>query len=237
MRNRSQLQSGIRFFYWDRVHLIYVYRFLLTKFFFLVSVGYRSDQTNLVNGTIIDAQEVVPNEIWKITFRSSHSTDTSFVLEATCEVIGQPSTARMIAHDQPRLRGDWLTYIAIRQQDELRIQSKQSILTLSGYLRWTNHEEYSTGISKLWLSKLKAEGETGVRKLTVAWRYVLACVVSNRWQFVSFIIFTQTTESSQISVSGRWLSSNEMAQDFNGLLTSLPPREHTLQRLNLFLPA
>lgn len=132
-----------------------------------------------MKGTVIDAQEVVSNEIWRITFRSTHSTDTFFVLEATCEVIGQPSITR-INHNQPRLREDWQAYVAIRQQDESRIPSNQSILTLSKYLRWTNHEEYSTGISKLWLSKLKVEGETGVMKLTVAWRYILACVVSNR---------------------------------------------------------
>ena len=132
-----------------------------------------------MKGTVIDAQEVVPNEIWRITFRSTHSTDTFFVLEATCEVIGQPSITRII-HNQPRLREDWQAYVAIRQQDESRIPSNQSILTLSEYLRWTNHEEYLTGISKLWLSKLKVEGETGVKKLTVARRYVLACVVSNR---------------------------------------------------------
>ncbi|KAF8798773.1 hypothetical protein BYT27DRAFT_7150139, partial [Phlegmacium glaucopus] len=193
-------------------------RFLLTRLFFLVSVGYGSDQTNLAKGAVVDAQEVVPNEIWRITFHSTHSMDTFFVLEATCEIIGQPSSARVIAHNQPRLREDWRAYIAIRQQDESRIHSKQPILTLLEHLHWTNHEEYSTGISKLWLSRLKAEGEAGGSKSTVAWRYVLACVVSN-------------------SVSGRWLTSNEMAQDFNGLSTSLPPRERTRQRLNLFLPA
>lgn len=135
---------------------------------------------NRVKGTVINAQEVISNEIWKITFRSTHSTDTFFVLEATCEVIGQPSTAQIIAHDQPHLREDWLAYVATRLQDESRTQSNQSNLTLSEHLHWTNHEEYSTGISKLWLSKLKAEGEAGIAKLKVARRYVLACVVSNR---------------------------------------------------------
>lgn len=135
---------------------------------------------DLVKGTVIDAQEVVLNEIWRITFRSTHSTNTFFVLEATCEVIGQPSPTRVITQDQPHLREDWLAYVATRHQDESRIQSKQPILTLMEHLHWTNHEEYSTGISKFWLSKLKGEGKTGATKLTVAWRYVLACVVSNR---------------------------------------------------------
>jgi len=126
----------------------------------------------------MDAQEVVSNEIWRITFRSINSTDTFFVLEATCEVIGQPSTARTIDHNLPRLREDWLGYIATRQQDESEKKSKQSILTLTNHLRWTNHEEYLTGISKLWLSKLKAEGDTGAMKLTVT-SHILA--VSGRW--------------------------------------------------------
>lgn len=182
MRNRSPLQSGKGFplHLSALCHLIRVHRFLLTRLFFLISVGYSNDQ---LKGTVMDAQEVVSNEIWRITFRSIYSTDTFFVLEATCEVIGQPSTAR-IDHNQPRLREDWLGYVAMRQQDESKSTSKQSISTLTQHLRWTNHEEYSTGISKLWLSKLKAEGDTGAMKLTVAWRYVLACVVSNRWQFI-----------------------------------------------------
>jgi hypothetical protein len=180
MRNRLQLRSGIGILLHHRAHLICNYRFLLTKLFFLVSVGYSNNQMDLLKGTIMDAQEVVPKEIWRITFRSIHSTDTFFVLEATCEVIGQPSTARLTAPNQPRLREDWLAYVAVRQQDESKAKFKQSILTLTEHLRWTNHEEYSTGISKHWLSKLKAEGETGSIKLMVAWRYVLACVVSNR---------------------------------------------------------
>lgn len=151
------------------------------------------DQKDLLKGAVTDAQEVVSNEIWRITFRSIRSTDTFFVLEATCEVIGRPSTSLTIAHNQPRLREDWLAYVAIRQQDESRTKFKQSILTLTEHLRWTNHEEYSTGISKLWLSKLKAEGEIGVMKLTVAWRYVLACVVSNR-SIHTFLFFPQMTE-------------------------------------------
>jgi hypothetical protein len=56
------------------------------------------------------------------------------------------------------------------------------------HLKWTNHEEYERGISKLWLKRIQNEGELGAAKLDAAERYVLACVVSNRLAFV--LLFT-----------------------------------------------
>ncbi|KAG1818454.1 uncharacterized protein BJ212DRAFT_1345612 [Suillus subaureus] len=70
------------------------------------------------------------------------------------------------------------------------------------------------------LRRISSEGDVGLSKKVVAERYVLACVVAN-------------------SISGQWMSSSQMAQEFAGL-----PSQGTLvairgraPKLNFYLPA
>ncbi|KAF8158305.1 hypothetical protein B0H34DRAFT_859112 [Crassisporium funariophilum] len=192
-------------------------RFLMTRFFFLVSVGYGNDPKALMKGTVINAEEVIENELWKITFRSASSIEQIYVLEPTCEVVGQ-SGQTVNESPSSHLREDWSAYVAARLKIPSQEQGNESAMTLFDHLQWTNHEEYTLGISNLWRARISEEGDLGLAKMSVARRYILACVVSN-------------------SVSGQWLTSNQMAQDFNGLQASLvATREQRSGRLNLFLP-
>jgi hypothetical protein len=128
-------------------------------------------------GVVIDAEELVEGEMWSITTRSTSSTHVWYVLEATCEVVGHPLLSTSPGLSRLPLRADWWAYI------ESRISQPPTFgrtTPLIEHLKWTNHEEYERGISKLWLKKIRAEGELGTAKLLVAERYVLACVVSNR---------------------------------------------------------
>ncbi|TDL17842.1 hypothetical protein BD410DRAFT_534166 [Rickenella mellea] len=84
-------------------------------------------------------------------------------------------------------------------------------------------EEYENGISKHWLRRVanETDAEVGKYKRAVAERYVVACVVGN-------------------SISGKWMSTSSMAQDFAG--TSAITQESSVSkrekyRVNLFLPA
>ncbi|KAF8964182.1 hypothetical protein BDZ97DRAFT_914993 [Flammula alnicola] len=199
-------------------------RFLLTRLFFYVSLGHGGDE--LKSGKekdywlVLDAQEVIPHEIWKISFRSSSSIHFFYVLEATCEVVGEPEVNSPALSSIGNLRADWSDYIASRLNCPTQSDPIVCPPGLLEHLQWTNHEEYAKGISKLWLSKLEREGGIGVAKLTVAQRYVLACVASN-------------------SVSGPWLTSNEMLQDFSGLPSKMHlkrERGSTSQRINMFMP-
>jgi hypothetical protein len=129
--------------------------------------------------------------VWSITTRSSSSAvEVFYVLEATCEVVGHPPSPPPLSPDQAGLskfpggriplRADWSAYI------EARIpQSSPSIAgripSLMEHLKWTNHEEYERGMSTLWLRRIQNKGQLGVAKLVVAERYILACVVGNRY--------------------------------------------------------
>lgn len=147
----------------------------------MLSVGHcgeESRQTGKI-GRVVDAQEIVENEIWKITYCSTTSTHTFYVLQDTCEVIGESTTSSITSislQPQTNLRMDWAAYIetvATRNTDAGRI-------SLSKRLHWTNHEEYEHGISKIWLKRIQGEGETGSEKLKIATRYIFACVIGNR---------------------------------------------------------
>jgi hypothetical protein len=132
-------------------------------------------------GVVIDAQELVEGEMWKITTRSSSSTNVWYVLEATCEVVGHPLPSTSLDQpdlSRPPLRADWRAYI---ESQTSQPPTSGRTTPLMEHLKWTNHEEYERGISKLWLKRIRAEGELGTAKLLVAERYVLACVVGNRF--------------------------------------------------------
>ncbi|KAH0586367.1 hypothetical protein H2248_007609 [Termitomyces sp. 'cryptogamus'] len=188
-------------------------RFLLTRLFFQVSIGLTKETIF----TIVDVQEVVEGEIWSVETHSSCGKEILYVLEATCEVIGHPAP-RLEEGNAPRntipipLRADWSAYV------HQHLTRSSCLPPLLEHLKWANSEEYYRGISKLWLSRTEAEGKIGAAKRIVAERYVLACVVGN-------------------SISGRRMSSTEMAQESNGLPSQIqrPSREDI--RLHLFLPA
>lgn len=159
-------------------------RFLLTRLFFYVSLGHGSDVLQPpkgLYGLVLNAQEVIPHEIWTITVQSYSSIDTFYVLEATCEVIGEQEAAGTFPSSHS-LRTDWSSYIAARRSLLSPPVASKDSLGLLEHLQWSNHEEYSRGISKVWLSRIEREGDAGSEKLEVARRYILACVVSNRYQ-------------------------------------------------------
>ena len=147
------------------------------------SSGTKEDPDTWLNGTISDVQEVVKSEIWLMSLVYPSSTTRArkqemvYVLEATCEVIGRLPESLHDEHVQNiatiPLRADWSAYVAERSARSLDDAS------LLSRLKWSCHEEYDGGISRLWLKRIEQEGEVGVVKRSVAERYILACVVSN----------------------------------------------------------
>ncbi|KAJ7758529.1 hypothetical protein DFH07DRAFT_741558 [Mycena maculata] len=186
-------------------------RFLLTRLFFQVSVGGGKEGKGWTEGQIVDAQRLVNDEVWAITVRhSATSTECFYVLESTCEPL---TTTTESPETGLPVRTDWAAYIAHR----MTLPTDPPPPRLLDYLSWTNHEEYLLGISRLWLKRIEGEGEIGIAKRITAERYILACVVGN-------------------SLSGRWMSSTQMAQDFAGLADLAPARVKTSPKVNLFLP-
>ena len=225
------------------------YRFALTRAWFELSVGPPPSADGLehswLRGTVVDAQEVVPGEIWAVTLDYAHRgatllrRETLHVLEATCEVVGR-GDGGTLNESQLLVRADWSAYIARRVAS---VPTPASAERTSGpaplleHLKWPNHEDYAYGISKAWLQRLppdpsshshpQADSTTsGESPRVVAERYILACVAAN-------------------SVSGAWMTSSAMARAFAGL----PERGFDSQldvhrvgasapgpRLNLYLP-
>lgn len=158
-----------------------------------------------------------------------------YVLEATCEVIGHPEV-RMDGENALQntipLRADWSAYV----HQHLTRMGGIYHSSLMERLKWANYEEYSRGISKLWLSRIEAEGKIGAAKRVVAERYVLACVVSNRYGNCNNSEVVPSHELSS-SVSGRWMSSTEMVQESNGFPSRIHRPSMKDSMLHLFLPA
>ncbi len=162
----------------------------MTRFWFALSMGGEGSE-DWLQETIVDVQEIIPTEIWCITLHKYEDarpnynvqTRTLYVLEATCEVVGHPPTPTLPttepANKKPTvaLRADWSAYITSLSHP---IGNHTSAL-IASHLKWANFEEYDRGISRLWLKRTAAEREIGAAKLTVAWRYVFACVVGNRY--------------------------------------------------------
>lgn len=164
---------------------------MATRVWFALSLGSDDggrDPNAWVRGTVVDVCEVVKDEIWCISVRPAQSgpLEVLYVLEATCEVVGRPTpqlhspgeAVSQQPHDDSGipLRADRSAYIA----DRLNPTSNPSPPSLLSNLKWTNHEEYDLGISKLWLKRVGTEGDVGAAKRRIAERYVLACVVANR---------------------------------------------------------
>ena len=161
-----------------------------------MSVGVSEGGLSAWPGTTVeDAQEIVEGEIWSITTRTPlpHPTapnhikkEIFYVLERTCEVIGHPTAPAYLIEPSESdleaggdLRADWSAYIDHRQ-----LPTGAHTLPpppLLANLKCQNQEEYYRGLSKLWIKRIAEEGDAGVVKKTVAERYVLACVVGNRF--------------------------------------------------------
>ncbi|KAI5121390.1 hypothetical protein M0805_003162 [Coniferiporia weirii] len=216
------------------MQLVIALRFLMTRVWFTLSLNMR-DCERVKRTTVLDAKEVVKDEIWSITVETYVSTsrttrETFHVLEPTCEVIGLSISQKKPiefgasnpadASKPPSIRVDWSDYVSYR----LLPTGSHPVPppSLLSHLRWTNAEEYYRGISKLWLTRIANEGEVGEYKKKIAERYVVACVVGN-------------------SVSGRWMSANHMAQVIAGTASSDPlitsARKVETPKVNLFLPA
>lgn len=131
---------------------------------------------------VIDAQEIIKDEIWAVTVevrrqRDHNSRECLYVLYDTCEVIGHPSPSKQAPRNASGLgmRSDWAAYVASR------LKLGPSSPSLLSAVKWNNEEEYLTGMSRHWLSRIMSEGALGAYKRKVAVRYVLASVVGNRY--------------------------------------------------------
>lgn len=85
-------------------------------------------------------------------------------------------------HRSLLLRADWTAFI---QAYLHRNRTDMPTPTIISHLKWENHEEYEQGISRLWLRRVSSEGDAGSAKRAVAFRYVLACIVGNRYVLAS----------------------------------------------------
>ncbi|KAJ3910623.1 hypothetical protein F5879DRAFT_928273 [Lentinula edodes] len=216
--------------------IVIAIRFLITRLFFTVSVGGGQSVNDWLNGMIVDAREIIKGEVWCIdVIQTSKALETFYVVESTCEVVGfAPSPSKAEGPLPIKMRADWSSYIDQRssiipplqlitngpgrQLDPTRSLSSIPATSLMDQLSCVNHEEFTKGISKLWLKKVQIQQEVGVAKRVVAERYILASVVEN-------------------SVSGRYKTSTEMAHDFAGVPTELCDGKKPKVKLNLFLPA
>ena len=160
----------------DRAQLSIRFRFVLTRLWFTLSVGTNGrDPSAWLKHTVEDAQEVVKGEIWAITIQDGNSLFEFYVLESTCEVIGQALNAPQLEVYSSGLRADWSEYVS--SHPDASVEPRNLI---SEHLRWANYEEYDQGVSRHFLRRISGEGDLGLSKKVVAERYVMACVVANR---------------------------------------------------------
>ncbi|CAL1712780.1 unnamed protein product [Somion occarium] len=191
-------------------------RFVLTRLWFSISFNSQEHETWL-HEKVIDVQEVVPNHVWSITVQRAEgrSAQVFHVLEATCEVVGRARQLSNMLEDEDDmlpipLRADWSEFIH---------HQSSSNLPLEANLKWAHYEEYDKGVSRLWLKRIAFEGEVGAMKRLIAERYVLASVIAN-------------------SISGRWMSTAQMAQEFAGLPSRMDVTDlKKVPQMNLFVPA
>ncbi|KAI0926702.1 hypothetical protein AcV5_007423 [Taiwanofungus camphoratus] len=238
--------------------IVVALRFVLSRLCFALCLGAgagRKDCISWLRGTVVDAQEIIKGEVWSITVASAPSTsdylsltkETLYVLEATCEVVGHPSTpisqaseaappiSTNRATDAYPVRADWSVYITQHAIGPSMGSLPEPLLTR---LKWANHEEYDGGISRHWLARIAKEGMPGIAKRVVAERYVLACVVGNGYALPLIMHAGQLTEPFASSISGEWMSTSEMAQDFAGLLPQISAARPASKALsvNFYLP-
>ncbi len=203
----------------------------MTRLWFALSAATecgRAIWSSLVHDTITDVMEIIKGEIWCVTTRNALSghVQAFYVLEATCEVLG------LAGGGDENLRLDWAGYI------EQRKTNPHSASSLCDAMRWADRGEFDRGISRHWLRRTSQMGAQGAALRTIAERYTLACVVGNRWA-PSLRIADVTRELMRArSLSGKWMSAPQMAQEFAGLSQrTTSPAPAKASTVNLFLPA
>ncbi|KAI9568600.1 hypothetical protein HD554DRAFT_2172371 [Boletus coccyginus] len=196
-------------------------RFVLTRMWFAISVGaYGHDASTWSRCVIQDVREVVKGEIWQVIAQDGGTGGSCsfYVLEATCEVIGQPPSSQGENALGYRLRADWTAWISLRSRAPL----DAGPCSLLECVKWSNTEDYYRGISKAWLRCTQGQDADSITKRSVAERYILASVVAN-------------------GISGQWMSTSAMAQEFAGLPSNNVPGSRTAGRtvnaVNMYLPA
>lgn len=147
----------------------------MTKLWFWLSLGGGLQSSSWSHGSVTDAQEVIPDEVWRIKVSSPLHTEDLYILATTCEVIGRVPTSVPSSTSFVAARADWSQWI----QERLSSASRRS---LWDNLTWPNHEEYDKGISRIWLGRTEREGMMGEMKRIVARRYVMASLMANRYR-------------------------------------------------------
>jgi hypothetical protein len=190
----------------DERQIVVALRFVSTRLVF--ALARRHDGLppahEWLRGIVVGADEVVPNEIWRVTTIRSLNTDTrqteleSFhILFDTGEVIGRAPLSRSpgsifgqrVARGRPHLevfddqdssensvRTDWAKYIKACERGDA--PNLQDAITSA------DRESYVAGISGFWLGGLAAQGEDKGLLKTIARRYVLSCVEPNRYGMI-----------------------------------------------------
>lgn len=175
-----------------------------------------------LRSVVFGARELVPNEIWELKTTTTQGsttakTETFYVLEPTCEVIGRPaaitvSPSETLPGDQHRfpIRVDWSGYVNDHILSFAEVPGKR----LLDRVQWAHYEEYQHGISRHFLTRTQSEGEVGELKRQVAEKYILASVVENRYDVPTHESLPALNVSlSFASVSGPWRSVQEMARE------------------------
>ncbi|KAF8120573.1 hypothetical protein EV363DRAFT_1589631 [Boletus edulis] len=196
-------------------------RFVLTRMWFAVSIGaYGHDAFAWSRCIIRDVREVVQGEIWRVVAldNGTGASCSFYVLEATCEVIGRPPSSQGEDTLEFCLRADWTTWISQQSRTPLDTGPR----SLLECVKWSNTEDYHRGISKAWLHRVQGQDGDNIAERIVAERYILASVVAN-------------------SISGPWMSTSAMAQEFAGLPDRDAHGSRTAGRstntVNMYLPA
>ncbi|QRV80299.1 SAP domain protein [Ceratobasidium sp. AG-Ba] len=174
----------------DPRQIMLVLRFVSTRLVFALARRYEHNDA-WTKEAVVGAEEVVPDEIWKVTTKAQgeEKTESFYVLFDTGEVIGHAPQCRnpgilfgqrvargrghLEIFDEPRgngivLRNDWARYIDSIERGD--VPSLQDAITS------VDQEFYVSGISSFWLRGL---GGSNPLLRTIATRYVLACVEPN----------------------------------------------------------
>lgn len=158
-------------------------RFILTLFYFLVSVHGVDHPAARRKHAIVECKEIIKDEIWIVSVSSLGVQDNFYVLEPTCEVIGCQEKAVCGTERDPVQqivpRADWSSYISEYAYTDSGISPGGK--SLFERVKWTNHEEYDKGIGKHWLKMMNEEAPKSNVRVQIAQKYILACMVANRY--------------------------------------------------------
>ncbi|QRV94792.1 SAP domain protein [Ceratobasidium sp. AG-Ba] len=212
----------------DPRQIMLVLRFVSTRLVFALARRYEHNDA-WTKEAVVGAEEVVPDEIWKVTTKAQgeEKTESFYVLFDTGEVIGHAPQCRspgiifgqrvargrghLEIFDEPRgngivLRNDWARYIDSIERGD--VPSLQDAITSA------DQEFYVAGISSFWL---RGPGGADPLLKMIAARYVLACVEPN-------------------SVSGDYKSVISMARRLvGGGLVEQTPAPMKAQRIGLLV--